>query len=108
MAAPVGPKKVSRYTRSAPLAMVASVLAVSAFHLEPYGILLALISGIVTSGLGYVLWYKALRSLTTTQASVVQLAVPVIAAFGGVAFLSEEVSPRLVLASAVILGGVAL
>lgn len=96
------------FTRSVPMAFAASVLAISAFHLEPYGFLLALISGIVTSGLGYVLWYKALSSLTTAQASVVQLTVPVIAAFGGVAFLSEEVSPRLVLASAVILGGVAL
>jgi len=96
------------FVRSAPMAIVASALAISAFHLEPYGLLLALTSGIVTSGLGYVLWYKALRSLTTTQAAVVQLTVPVIAAFGGVAFLSEEVSFRLVIASAVILGGVAL
>jgi drug/metabolite transporter (DMT)-like permease len=96
------------FTRSAPLAIITSAVAVSVVHLEPFGILLALISGIVTSGLGYVLWYKALRSLTTTQASVVQLMVPVLAAFGGVVFLSEQVSVRLIGASAVILGGVAL
>jgi len=96
------------FTRSAPLAIMASAVAFSALHLEPLGILLALISGVVTSGLGYVLWYKALRSLTTTQASIVQLMVPVLAAFGGVAFLSEQVSVRLIAASALILGGVAL
>ena len=76
--------------------------------MEPSGILLALTSGIVTSGMGYVLWYQVLRSLTTAQASIVQLSVPVLAAFGGVAFLSEDVSTRLVAASALILGGVAL
>ena len=54
------------------------------------------------------LWYRALRSLTTTQASLVQLLVPVLAAFAGVAFLSERVSGRLITASALILGGVAL
>jgi drug/metabolite transporter (DMT)-like permease len=69
---------------------------------------LALVSGSITSGLGYVLWYKALRGLTTTQASLVQLLVPVLAAFGGVAFLAEQVSLRLIGASALILGGVAL
>lgn len=96
------------FTRSAPMAVIASVVAFSSVHLITFGILLALISGVVTSGLGYVLWYKTLRSLTTTQASVVQLVVPVLAAFGGVAFLSEQVSARLIVASAMILGGVAL
>jgi drug/metabolite transporter (DMT)-like permease len=95
------------FLRSAPMALMASAIALASIHLEPSGILLALTSGIVTSGLGYVLWYKALRSLTTTQASVVQLLVPVLAAFGGVAFLSEQVTLRLVLASMIILGGVA-
>ena len=96
------------FVRSAPMAIIASVIAYSAIHLEPYGIMLALLSGVVTSGLGYVLWYKALRGLTTTQASVVQLLVPVLAAFGGIAFLSEKLSARLIAASALILGGVAL
>ena len=96
------------FIRSAPMAVIASVVAFSSVHLDTPGILLALISGVVTSGLGYVLWYKTLRSLTTTQASVVQLVVPVLAAFGGVAFLSEQVSARLIVASTMILGGVAL
>jgi len=96
------------FTRSAPMTIIASALAFSAVRLETSGILLALISGVITSGLGYVLWYRLLRNLTTTQASVVQLLVPVLAAFGGVFFLSEQVSVRLIASSVLILGGVAL
>jgi drug/metabolite transporter (DMT)-like permease len=96
------------FARSVPMTLLASALAFSSVRLDSFGVQLALISGIVTSGLGYVLWYKVLRDLTTTQASVVQLTVPVLAAFGGVVFLSEKVSVRLVAASALILGGVAL
>ena len=96
------------FLRSAPFAIAASAVALSRVHLEPTGILLALTSGIVTSGMGYVLWYRVLRSITTSQASIVQLSVPVIASFGSVVFLSEVVSTRLVAASVVILGGVAL
>jgi drug/metabolite transporter (DMT)-like permease len=96
------------FLRSAPLALIVSLVALSSAHWETAGILLALTSGIVTSGLGYILWYKALGGLTTTQASVVQLLVPVLAALGGVAFLSELLSLRLIIASGLILGGVAL
>lgn len=101
-------RTAGNFTRSAPMALFASAIAFSSVHLQLFGVLLALVSGIITSGLGYVLWYKALRSLTTTQASAVQLMVPVIAAFGGVVFLSEQLSLRLILGSAMILGGVAL
>jgi len=96
------------FLRAAPFALVVGVFAFSTLHLEPRGVLLALTSGIITSGLGYVLWYRALRHLTTVQAALVQLLVPVLAAFGGVVLLSENVSYRLVLASILILGGVAL
>ena len=96
------------FTRSAPMAILALIIALSSVHIQLFGVLLALASGVITSGLGYVFWYKALRSLTTTQASTVQLMVPVIAAFGGVVILSEQVSLRLILGSAMILGGVSL
>ena len=96
------------FTRSAPMAIFALIIALSSVHIQLFGGLLALVSGVITSGMGYVFWYKALRSLTTTQASTVQLTVPVIAAFGGVAMLSEQVSLRLILGSAMILGGVFL
>ena len=70
------------------------------------GILLAVISGTVTSGIGYTIWYIALRGLTNVQSAVVQLLVPVIAAFGGVVFVSEVITFRLSLASLLILGGI--
>jgi drug/metabolite transporter (DMT)-like permease len=104
--APVGMTS-GNFLRSVPFAAAGSVVAVSSIHLERAGVLLALVSGVVTSGLGYILWYRIMRSLTTTQAAVLQLLVPALAAFGGVAFLSERVSPRLIAASALILGGVA-
>lgn len=96
------------FIRAALMGLILCGIAFSWFHLEPEGIVLALVSGGLTSGLGYVLWYKALRDLTTTQASVVQLLVPALAAFGGVVLLSEQVGFRLISASVLILGGVAL
>jgi drug/metabolite transporter (DMT)-like permease len=69
---------------------------------------LAAISGGVTSGLGYAVWYRALRGLTATQAGIVQLSVPLIAAAGAVAFLHESVSPRLAVSGVVVIGGLAL
>jgi drug/metabolite transporter (DMT)-like permease len=94
------------FLRATPFAILTGALALSGARFEMTGVLLAVISGVVTSGLGYVLWYKTLPSLTTAQASLVQLVVPVIAAMAGVAFLSEILSMRLVAASALILGGV--
>jgi drug/metabolite transporter (DMT)-like permease len=72
------------------------------------GVLLAVLSGALASGVGYVVWYAALRGLTATRAATVQLCVPVLAAAGGVVFMSERVSLRLLVAATVILGGVAL
>jgi drug/metabolite transporter (DMT)-like permease len=72
------------------------------------GALYAVVSGAITSGLGYVLWYAVLPSLTAASAAVIQLSVPAIAALGGVVLLAEPLSSRLVIASATILGGIAL
>lgn len=72
------------------------------------GVLLALLSGAVTSGLGYALWYSVLPRLPASVAAVSQLTVPVIAMAGGVAFLGEAIGARFVLAGALVLGGVAL
>jgi drug/metabolite transporter (DMT)-like permease len=98
----------SNFIRTLPMTAAASLIALSLFQAVGTGIILALISGSLTSGLGYVLWYRALRGLTTTQAAAVQLLVPVLAAFGGVVFLAETVSIRLVLSAVLVLGGVAL
>jgi drug/metabolite transporter (DMT)-like permease len=72
------------------------------------GFVLAAVSGGVTSGVGYAIWYRALRGLSATQAGIVQLSVPVIAAGGAVAFLGESVSPRLAVSGAAVIGGLAL
>jgi drug/metabolite transporter (DMT)-like permease len=72
------------------------------------GMLLATLSGALASGVGYVIWYAALRGLTTTRAAIVQLSVPVIAAWAGVVLLAETISTRLLLAGLLILGGIGL
>lgn len=72
------------------------------------GVVLAVVSGAVTSGLGYALWYHVLPQLPGTSAAVAQLSVPVLAIAGGVLFLGEVLSPDLLLAGGVVLGGVAL
>ncbi len=77
-------------------------------ELSEKGVLLAVVSGAITSGLGYTIWYMALKGLSNVQASVVQLSVPVIAALGGILLLSERLSLRLVLSSVVILSGILL
>jgi len=99
---------MSNFVRALPLAIVVSVLTRSQIAVSTKGILIALAAGAMTSGLGYVLWYTALRNLTATRAAVVQLLVPILAAVGGVVFLSEVISLRLVLSAIVVLGGIAL
>jgi drug/metabolite transporter (DMT)-like permease len=72
------------------------------------GVGLAVASGALASGVGYAVWYAALPALTATRAALVQLLVPVLAAAGGVALLSEALPLRLPVAAALVLGGVAL
>ncbi len=93
---------------SAPLALLVSVASSSPGTASGRGIALALVSGAVTSGLGYAGWYLALPALSVTQAAVAQLSVPVIAAAGAVALLSERMTGSLALAGAAVLTGVAL
>ena len=75
--------------------------------LDPRGALLAVVSGAVTSGLGYALWYSLLPKIEASAAALAQLTVPVIALLGGAILLAEAPSLRLILASVVVLGGVA-
>jgi drug/metabolite transporter (DMT)-like permease len=93
---------------AAPLALAVNLFTLDELHLSTPGIALAVASGAVASGVGYVIWYAALRGLTATRAATVQLAVPVLAALGGVIFLAESLSLRLALAAVFIIGGVAL
>jgi drug/metabolite transporter (DMT)-like permease len=91
-----------------PLAVALNLIAMSSVKVTGRGLVLAAISGGVTSGVGYAIWYRALRGLTATQAGILQLSVPVIAAIGAVAVLGESVSPRLAISGAVVIGGLAL
>ena len=93
---------------SVPLVIVTSLFFIGDFQVSITGVTLAVASGAIASALGYVIWYTALRGLRATTAATVQLSAPVIAAFGGVILLSEHMTLRLVLASALTLGGVAL
>ncbi|WP_321876842.1 DMT family transporter [Paraburkholderia bannensis] len=102
----------ANFLRAAPMALLLSLLLSlllhDRFHAAPAGIALAIASGAVTSGIGYVIWYAALKGLSAMRAATVQLSVPPIAAFGAALLLSEDISMRLVTASVAILGGIAL
>jgi drug/metabolite transporter (DMT)-like permease len=98
----------ANFARATPLALATSVLAWPWAQFDAMGALLAAASGVIASGVGYIIWYTALPRLTATRAAIVQLSVPVIAAFGGVVLLDERISWRLILASVATLGGIAL
>ena len=96
------------FLRSLPLIGLVLLVTIKKIHLSQEGVILALISGTVTSGLGYTIWYMALNYLNRVEASVVQLAVPVIAAAGGILFLAERPNLRLVLSTLLIFIGIYL
>ena len=105
------------FIRAAPMAVLLSVILVAGSRfdgrvnglgLDLNGVMYAVASGAITSGIGYAIWYTALPALKATQAATVQLSVPVIAAFGGILLLGESLSWRLGLATLAILGGIAL
>lgn len=96
------------FLRTVPFALALSIAAIQWLSLDYLGIGYAVASGALTSGVGYAIWYTALPGLRATHAATVQLSVPVIAAVGGIAFLGEHLTVRLVAAAVAILGGIAL
>lgn len=97
------------FLRSAPLIVAVGAVAAlggGAVRATPAGIGLALASGVLASGLGYIVWYAALPHLTAIRAATVQLVVPVLGATGGIVLLGEHLSVRLLVAAALILGGI--
>jgi drug/metabolite transporter (DMT)-like permease len=96
------------FIRAAPVAAALSILMVDRTSLDSAGFWCAVASGALTSGIGYSIWYTVLPALKAAKAATVQLSVPVIAALGGVVFLGEPITLRLLLSSLAILGGVAL
>ncbi|MCB0524294.1 MAG: DMT family transporter [Saprospiraceae bacterium] len=96
------------FIRATPMAIALSLVMVNNASPDRQGVLYAIISGALASGLGYVLWYKVLRQIKTSLAATLQLSVPVLAALGGIISLGENITQRLVLASVFILGGIVL
>ena len=96
----------NNFVCAVPMVIAVSLFFINEFRVSAAGLALAVTSGAVTSGLGYVAWYAALRRLPRTRAATVQLSVPVIAAVGGVALLAEPITVRLLIASTATLGGV--
>jgi len=96
------------FVYAVPMVLVVLLISFNNFSITTSGVMYAVLSGVLASGVGYVIWYAALRGLTMTRAATVQLSVPVIAAWSGVVLLAENVSVRLIVAGVLILGGIAL
>ena len=96
------------FIRTLPMALALSLITWQSAALDLNGMLLAITSGAITSGIGYAIWYSALPQLKATQAATVQLSVPVIAALGGIMLIGEPLSLRLVMASLAILAGIGM
>jgi drug/metabolite transporter (DMT)-like permease len=94
------------FLRTIPFVVLLVIFTLHNLNYSSEGIMLALLSGAITSGVGYTIWYIALTSLSSTQAAVIQLSVPVIAALGGVIFVSEIITTRLIISTAIVLGGI--
>ena len=96
------------FFRTTPLVILLALFTINNTNYSFEGILLAILAGGITSGIGYTIWYIALGGLSSTQAAVLQLSVPVIAALGGVIFVSEAITFRFIVSAAMVLGGILL
>jgi len=104
---PIG-TTAGNFLRAVPLAIALSVMTLPTLTWDNAGVGYAIASGAIASGLGYTIWYYAVPHLQATQASIVQLSVPIITAIGATFFLDEPVTLRLGLAAIAVLGGIAL
>ena len=96
------------FLRAIPFAAICSLAFIQRARFAPTGLLYGMVSGAITSGLCYVIWYTALPNLKSSTAATVQLSVPVLAAIGGILFLGERFTARFAISSIAILGGIAL
>ncbi|WP_227244749.1 DMT family transporter [Paraburkholderia caribensis] len=96
------------FMRAIPFAAAISAATFARASIDRTGLLFAAISGALTSGVGYVIWYAALKEIKAATAATVQLSVPLIAAVGGIVLLGEPLTVRIALSAAAILGGIAL
>ncbi|MGB7212366.1 MAG: DMT family transporter [Gemmatimonadales bacterium] len=96
------------FMRAVPVVWVVWLVAFASVHVQPTGIIWAVLSGAVASGIGYVIWYAALRHLSSVTAAAVQLAVPLLAGLGGILLLDERLTFRLAVAAVLVLGGIGM
>jgi drug/metabolite transporter (DMT)-like permease len=96
----------ANFLRTIPFVLVLILLTFEYSKITDWGMIYAILSGAVTSAIGYALWYLVLKDISVTQAAGVQLLVPILAAVGGVLFVSEPISIRLVISSLLVLGGI--
>lgn len=94
------------FIRTLPFLLVLVIFALNNPHITSLGVVLAILSGAIASGIGYFVWYIALTGVSVSQAAVVQLFVPIIAAIGGIIFTNELITQRLVESSTLVLGGI--
>ena len=97
---------VYNFSRTIPFISLFALLSLPKIQANSYGIALAIASGAITSGLGYSIWFSALKGLSTIQAAVVQLLVPVLATIGGIIFINEKLTIELISSTLLILGGI--
>lgn len=98
----------SNFARTLPMCLLLAVVAHRSMAVDDLGLIYAVVSGAITSGLGYVVWYRVLPNLRVVNAATVQLSVPAIAAVMGVVLLGEPMTVRLVAATFAILIGIAI
>ncbi|SNS72931.1 DMT family transporter [Pseudomonas segetis] len=96
------------FLRAVPIGLIISAVFISRLQWDLAGLGYAVLSGAVTSGVGYAIWYSALRGLKSFQAATVQLSVPILTALAGSLLLGEALNLRLLLSSAAVLGGIAI
>lgn len=96
----------NNFLRTIPFVIGLMLFTFDSTKITSDGVVLAIVAGALTSGLGYAIWYAALEGLNVTQAAILQLTVPIIAAFGGVVFTSEIITTQLVISSLFVLGGI--
>lgn len=96
------------FLRAIPMAAVLSMVTYPKASMDSAGFWYAIVSGALASGVGYAIWYTAIRGLKATSAATVQLSVPIFAAAGAIFLLDEAITIRLLIASAAVLGGIAL
>lgn len=96
------------FLRAVPIALLISLALISRLQWDAAGLGYAVLSGALASGIGYAIWYSALRGLKSFQAATVQLSVPILTALAGSLLLGEALTLRLLLSSAAVLGGIAI